>query len=453
MTKKLFTVFFIITYILLNIQVVAESNPAKQGKKKIYTFTLSQDIMPAAWRLVKRAIEEAEAMNADYIIIRLNTYGGLVNIADSIRTKLLNAKPITIVFIDNNAASAGALISIACDSIYMVKGASIGAATVVGQSGEQMPDKYQSYMRSTMRSTAEAQGRDPEIAQAMVDDRIHIPGVIDSGYTLTFTTSEAIKNGFCEGEATSIQDVIAKLGIEDYELIKYQGNALESIIGFLLHPVVSGILMLLIVGGLYFELQTPGVGFPLIAAMIAATLYFAPLYLEGLAEHWEILLFIAGIALLAVELFLIPGFGVAGISGLLLIIGGLTLALIRNVVFDFSLTGFDEIGTALLRVVVSLFAGLGLMLIFGRNLLTSHFFLRMVLLDTQNKNRGNSSHDPVLDTMVGKQGVTITPLRPAGTVEIDNERYDVISDGEHIEKDAKVEVVKIRGNYLVVKKI
>ena len=163
-----------------------------------------------------------------------------------------------------------------------------------------MPDKYQSYMRSMMRSTAEAKNRDPEIAQAMVDERVYIPGISDSGEVLTFTTSEAIEHRFCEGEAESIEEVLEMAGIKDYDLIKHELSATDKIIGWLIHPVVSGILIMIIIGGIYFELQTPGVGFPIAAAIIAALLYFAPLYLEGLANNWEILIFVVGLILIAV---------------------------------------------------------------------------------------------------------------------------------------------------------
>ncbi|HML85209.1 MAG TPA: nodulation protein NfeD, partial [Bacteroidales bacterium] len=202
------------------------------------------------------------------------------------------------VYIDNNAASAGALISIACDSIYMRSGANMGAATVVDQTGKAMPDKYQSYMRSMMRSTAEVKGRDPKIAEAMVDPRISVPGLIDSTMVLTFTPTEAIKWGYCQGSAENIPELLAKVGIDKYTIIKQEITPLDKFINFLINPLVSGVLIMIIVAGIYFELQTPGIGFPSFAAIAAAVLYFAPLYLEGLAANWEILLFIIGLILL-----------------------------------------------------------------------------------------------------------------------------------------------------------
>ena len=298
------------------------------GTVKVYTFDIKEMIAPPVWRTTKLAMENASKLKADLILIHMNTYGGTLDDADSIRTKILNSKIPVYVFIDKNAASAGALISIACDSIYMAPGASIGAATVVDQSGKPLPDKYQSYMRSMMRATAEAKGRDALIAQAMVDPRLNVPGISDSGQVLTFTTSEAIQHNFCEGKAENLEDVLKIAGVENHTFINHEISALDKIIGWLINPFVSGILIMIIIGGIYFELQTPGIGFPLGAAALAALLYFAPLYLEGLANHWEILLFVVGIVLVLIEIFAIPGFGVTGVSGIILIISGLTLSMV-----------------------------------------------------------------------------------------------------------------------------
>ncbi len=232
----------------------------------------------------------------------MNTYGGMLDAADSIRTKILDSDIPVYVFIDKNAASAGALISIACDSIYMAPGSNIGAATVVDQEGKVLPDKYQSYMRSMMRSTAEAKNRDPEIAQAMVDPKVYVAGISDTGQVLTFTTSEAVEHDFCEAEVGDIYEVLEHAGYDNYEFIEHKISATDRIIGWLITPMISGVLIMIIIGGIYFELQSPGIGFPIAASVIAALLYFAPLYLEGLANNWEILLFILGITLLIIEI-------------------------------------------------------------------------------------------------------------------------------------------------------
>lgn len=428
-----------------------EETPEKEPL--VYQFEITSDIYPAVWRKVDKAVDEAEELNADYILIRMNTYGGLVDAADSIRSKLLKANPTTIVFIDNNAASAGALISLACDSIYMNKGAQIGAATVVNQTGEQAPDKYQSYMRATMRSTAEAQNRDPEIAEAMVDDRIEIKGIIEKGKTLTFTTSEAIKHNFCEGEFNSIGEIKEHLGIQDHKTVQYTEGATEKLISFLLHPMVSSILLMMIFGGIYFELQTPGVGFPIAAAILGAVLYFAPNYIEGLAANWEILLFIAGLILIAIELFAIPGFGVAGVSGIILMMTSLVLSLLNNDMFDFSMTHTMDAVKAVVTVGVPVMLLMTLLLFLGHNILNSPLFKRIALEEVQESSEGYSVEQVSLKGLIGQQGIASTVLRPSGKVEINGELYDAITDGEWISPGENIKVVSYQSSYVLVKKI
>ena len=368
--------------ILLALTGIAKS----QDKKLVFVLNIKQDITKATWRQTQQAFDEANALGADVLLIHMNTYGGLVQDADSIRTMILQSSLPVYVFIDNNAASAGALISIACDSIYMRPGGSIGAATVVNPTGQAMPDKYQSYMRSTMRATAEAHGkvtlvngndtitkwrRDPKIAEAMVDPSVEIEGVIDSGKVLTFTPAEAINNGYCEGIAENIPEVLKKVGIENYEIAEYKPTWIERIIGFLVLPMISGLLIMAIIGGIYFEMQSPGIGFPLGVAIVAAVLYFAPLYLEGLAEHWEILIFIIGIILVIIEIFVIPGFGVAGISGILLIFSGLVLSLINNINFEFKHVELSKVAVAITTVVLGVFGGFIGSLFLGKKLFTA----------------------------------------------------------------------------------
>jgi len=233
-------------------------------------------IDPRTNRYSELALERAEEIQADYVILELDTYGGALTDADEIRTRVLEYKRPIYAFINRDAASAGALISIACDSIYMAEGSSIGAATVVNQEGAAAPDKYQSYMRSIMRSTAEANGRNPRLAEAMVDEDIDIDSIATEGKILTLSTSEALKYGFCEAEVSSIDEIMSRSGIQEYEVEEFSLGASEKIISLFLNPFVSGILILIIIGGIYFELQTPGVGFPILASIVAVILYFVP---------------------------------------------------------------------------------------------------------------------------------------------------------------------------------
>ena len=285
-------------------------------KKKVLVGKIDNNIDPRTNRYSKLLLEEASENDYDIVVIEMDTYGGAVNDADDIRTRILDFEIPIYVWINKDAASAGALISIACDSIYMSSGASIGAATVVTGDGTQAPDKYQSYMRSIMRSTAEAKGRDPKIAEAMVDEDIEVDSISMEGKVITFSTKEAIKYGFCDAELNSVVEIMERQGIEDYEITKFELGSTEDIISFFLNPVVSSILILLILGGLYFELQTPGIGFPIIASITALILYLVPYYLNGVAENWEIIMFFVGVILIMLEVFVIPGFGIFGITGL-----------------------------------------------------------------------------------------------------------------------------------------
>ena len=277
--------------------------------------------------------------------------------ADEIRTAILNYERPVYAFINKDAASAGALISIACDSIYMSTGSSIGAATVVTGEGEAAPDKYQSYMRSIMRSTAEAKGRNPEIAEAMVDEEIRLDSLIKDGKVLTFSVSEAIEYGFCEAEVEGVSDIMLRSGVAQYDITLFELDWSERFIALFLNPAVSGVLILLILGGLYFELQSPGIGFPIVASMVAALLYFTPYYLNGLAENWEIIVFFIGLLLIALEVFVIPGFGLPGILGLTFTIGSLTLVMINNDGLNFDLIEASLLNNALITSLSWIFRG------------------------------------------------------------------------------------------------
>lgn len=440
------------------------------AQRKILTYEIFDEINSTSWLYTQGAFRQAEAENADCVILHLNTYGGEVVYADSIRTKILNSKIPVYVFIDNNAASAGALISIACDSIFMRQGGNIGAATVVsGTSGEKMPDKYQSYMRSTMRSTAEAHGkiremrngvaherwfRNPTIAEAMVDERIYIKNIVDSTQILTFTTDEAIANGYCEGKAETIADVASVVAGDGYTITEYRPSALESAKGFLLDSALRSILILIIIGGIYFELQTPGVGIPILASIIAALLYFAPLYIDGLAANWEIALFVVGLALVALEVFVIPGFGVAGIAGILCIIGSLAMSMMDNDRFDFETVPTENILRAFATVSVAIVGSIIVCIILGKTVFRRRNALtRSIILDTaQNAEDGFVGIDTSIENYIGRKAKALTPLRPSGKVSIDGKTLDAITEGEFISKGAEVVIKSVSSAQVVVSK-
>ena len=425
-----------------------------EDKTKIYFFKLEEDIAQPAVMRVEKALEKAKENNSDLVIMQLNTFGGELAAADKIRTMLLQSEIPVWAYINNNAASAGALISIACERIYMHSGSSIGAATVVNQTGEVQPDKYQSYMRSLMRTTAETRGRRPDIAEAMVDPDIEVKGIVDSGKVLTFTTEEAIANNYCEGQAESIAELLKTTNITSYTIEEQHYTLVEKIINFLINPMISGLLIMLIIGGIYFEFQSPGIGFPLAAAILGALLYFAPLYLEGLAANWEIIIFVIGIVLLAIEIFVFPGFGIAGIGGIICIIGGLALSLIGNVGFDFSIVPSSDMIQSFSTVIISVSIAFPLAIWLGKKMFTNNMFgAKLALVAEQKASEGYTVSQPVFNSLIGEKGVAETILRPSGKVRIANDVYDAVAQISYIERGEKIVVVEHENSNLVVAKV
>jgi len=439
---------------------------AQDSKPLIYRINIKENIGSNTWIYLQNGLHEAIEKEARAVLLHMNTYGGGVLEADSMRTAILNFPLPVYVFIDNNAASAGALISIACDSIFMRNSASIGAATVVdGATGAAAPDKYQSYMRGTMRATAESHGktvtlqegdtitkwrRDPLIAEAMVDERIVIPGFADSTQILTLTASQAMELGYCDGVAESVHEVIVSyLGESDYLLETYNPSFYDKIKGFLTNGVVQAFLIMFIIGGIYFELQSPGLGFPTAAAITAAILYFAPLYLTGYAQNWEVLLFVLGLIFIVFEIFVVPGFGVPGILGILFIFSALVLALVGNIRFNFEELPPTELFRAVMIVLGGMGMGVGL-IIYLSSRIGKPGFLNHAALHADQEGFVSVSMGPM--TMVGKSGVAATVLRPSGRVNVAGEYYDAISLKGFIEQGEEVVVKRFENFQLYVLK-
>lgn len=431
---------------------------------KVYTFPINGDIMPAQQRLVSKCLTEAREQETDLVVIRMNTYGGLVNVADSIRTMILNYPTPIWVYIDNQAASAGALIALAADRIYMHPGGSIGAASVVDQNGQPMPDKFQSFMRATMRATAESHGqvieriengdtirrwwRDPQTAEAMVGRTVADSTTVN---VLTFTASEAVKNHFSEGTASSLKETLAQGGVETYTLTEYRPTTLDRLLAWLMNPVVQGIFVMMIVGGIYFELQSPGIGFALVVAILGAVLYFAPLYLEGVAQNWELILFIIGLVLLAVEIFVLPGFGIAGVAGIVAVILGLSFAAIDNDLLRHLPTGEITVGWILQPILVVIIATTAALI--GGLLLSKRFLTgttplqrKVVLTAEMAPEQGYVSHPQVASELIGKTAEVAAVLRPSGRVIIDGIYYDAIAEeGQFIPRGKQVIITRFEG--------
>lgn len=411
-------------FVLLSALLLSLMLNASDSLTVFYRIRLDQDIDPSSQRLVTLGLEKAVAAEADYILLDINTYGGAVNAADSIRSAVLHSDIPVVAYINMQAASAGALISIACDSIYMKTGSSIGAATVVDQAGQVMPDKYQSFMRGMMRATAQANGRDPHIAESMTD----------TANVLSMTPSEAVAAGYCEGICESEFEVAQKVTGNDEFIIKNMEDDmtwLDRLIQFLLNPLLQSIFMMMIIGGIFVEIRTPGIGLPLLTAMVGALLYFAPGYLGHLVSYWEIILFFVGLVLIGVEIFVLPGFGVCGITGIIAVVVSLAFAMVDNAElfhWDGSLNlepVLMPLGIVIISASVAIFGSVWLV----KKLYATRSFDHIALRQEMKAEEGFTGVVTGLESLVGEIVTVFTDLRPSGKV--------MTSDGRILEATLK----------------
>lgn len=414
----------------------------------IYYGNIEGDIDLGLAPYVKRVISEAEKNSAAAVIFRINTFGGRVDAATQIKDAILNSKLKTIAFIDKRAISAGALIALSCEKIVMVPGASMGATTVVDAAGQKQSEKYQSYMRSEMRSTAEKNGRRTDIAQGMVDETIVVPDLQDDSTKLiTLTSEEAFKFKMADTILTSIDELKDAFGYKNAKIIKITSNWAEDFVRFLNNPIVSSLLIMIGLIGLYTEIKTPGWGLPGTIGLISLALFFGAGYILQLASIIEILLFVFGVILLLIEIFVIPGFGIFGILGISFIVAGLFLGLIS----DLSLVDWNLISFAIVQLAAS-FLGTGIIItILLRYLPKTNMFSKLILQEKVEEKSGYGTK-PNLAELIGKEGTAFTDLRPSGTALIDGKRIDVITEGDYITHGSAIIVKSVEGSKVIVEK-
>lgn len=409
---------------------------------------------------VKRSIALAEARGARAIVIDVDTFGGRVDAATVIRDALLQTSIPVIAYVNRRAISAGALISYAADHIVFASGASMGAATPVQMQGgqaEAVGEKMVSYMRSEMRATAEANGRNGDVAEAMVDREIEVEGVSEAGKLLTLTTDQALKIGLATAKHESLTSVLDALKLSKASRITPQTNWAEGIARFLTDPVVSGLLMSLGMLGLLIELYSPGFGFAGGLGLLCLTLFFGGHMVVDLAGWEEVIVFGLGVVLLAVEIFIIPGFGVVGALGIAAVVASLVMALLGTSVgaaWDMGVFG-SALGTVLLSVAGAVVA----MFVIGKFLPQSRFG-RFLVLETALASSSHSTAEGGAPDFLanpaawhaykGKAGRAETDLRLAGKAIIDGELVDVVSQHEYIKKGTAIRVIAVEGVRIVV---
>jgi membrane-bound serine protease (ClpP class) len=424
---------------------------ADRGAKHVHVAPIEGMIDLGLAPYLQRVLDEAQADGAAAVILDINTFGGRVDAAVVIRDALLGAKVRTIAFVNKRAISAGALISLAAETLVMAEGATIGAATPVqaGQPGEAakpVDEKTVSYVRKEFRATAEYRKRPPEIAEAMVDPDVAIAGVIGKGKLLTLTTDEAMRAKVADFRADNLEAVLLQVGLAGAELRVARPNWAENLVRFLTHPVISSLLITVGILGIVVELRTPGFGIPGALGIVSLGLFFWGHSLVQLAGWEEILLVTVGVVLLAVEIFVIPGFGVVGGLGIAMMLGGLVLSLVG------AQDSIDTVFEAALRVSLSLVLAIIASLVLMRFLPHTRMGRRLVLDTGLSAGEGYASAPESDSQWLGRIGVASTPLHPAGIAEIEGSRVDVVSMGEPVDAGETIEVVRVDGNRIVVRR-
>lgn len=436
----------------VSVQAASEARDTVSRELSFYRIRLDADIDRAAERLVSKGLQKASESGADYVILDIDTYGGAVDAADSIRSAILRSRIPVVAYVNLQAASAGALISIACDSIYMSPGSSIGAATVVSQTGEVMPEKYQSFMRGMMRSTAEMNGRNPAVAEAMVD----------TAHVLSLTPEEAAGAGYCEGICADIENVAETVasgtgqdGAVTWKIVNMELTWIEKLVQILLNPLLQSIFLMMIIGGIYVEIRTPGIGLPLVTAIVGALLYFAPLYVENLAQNWEILLFVAGLILIGLEIFVFPGFGVSGIAGIASVVLALAFAMVDNSEL-FTSDGKFDITPVLIPagiVIISAFAGLAGGVLLVRWLYTTRSFDYIALRKSLDEKDGYIGVPSADESLKGREAKVFSDMMPSGKVVCDGRIHEATMTYGFALKGETVRIVRMEQGRLYCEKL
>ncbi|MEX2582467.1 MAG: NfeD family protein [Gemmatimonadota bacterium] len=411
----------------------------------VYRVPLTGVVEMGLAPFIARSIDEAESAGAAALILDIDTPGGRVDAAEQIVDAIGDADIPVYAYVNRRALSAGALIALAADGVYMRPGSTLGAATPVTGDGATASEKVVSAMRSAFRSLAEARDLDPRVAEAMVDESIEIPGVVAAGDLLTLSTAEAVRLGYA-AETENLESLLAAIGSPAVQVVETSPNWAERVVRFFTNPLVAPFLLSLGFLGLLIEIKTPAFGIAGLAGISSLALFFGSHFIIGLAG-WEVALLLGlGIILLLVEVLVIPGFGVAGVLGLLAMVASIFLSLVGR---------FPT--TSDLFVAVNVLAGSLVIVGFGG--------WQLVKRLPEDRRARNLLHQSELtralgyasakrrDELVGLEGVTLTDLRPAGTARVGPEKIDVVSDGPWVSAGTAVRIIRSEGYRHVVEPI
>ena len=410
---------------------------------------------------IQRTLEDAESNEATAVIFDINTFGGRVDAATQIKDAILGADILTIAFINRRAISAGALISLSCEKIYMTGGGLIGAATAVDMTGKKGSEKVISFMREEMASTAEKRGRSKEIARGMVDEELTFTHLViggDSikvddiegrkdGKLISLTTEQALKYKIADGTAENMEALLDSLGYSSVQTIETTENWSEAIVRFLTNPVVASLLTTFGFLGILFELQSPGWGIPGFVGLACLILSLSASYIAQLATMSDMLFVLTGLALILLEVLVIPGFGIAGLGGIGLMIYGLYLLLLPDIPVS-----EEVLGQAMDGFLIGLVGAVIGVVLLVKLMIKTKFWEQLTAPDTQKKEDGYSN-TLGWESLQGETGIADTDLHPSGWVRVKDQRIFVVSEGEFIEEGKEIKILSVDGNRVLVREL
>uniref|UniRef100_UPI00406C45B4 NfeD family protein n=1 Tax=Psychrobacillus sp. FSL H8-0483 TaxID=2921389 RepID=UPI00406C45B4 len=432
---KLSRYFISICMLLLSFSIVIPSFAAETTV--VYKIPVYKEVEKGLYAFLKRSIHDAEEAGAEAIIFDINTPGGFVDSAEDIINLLDSTSIRKIAYINSEALSAGAYLALHTDEIYMSPNGTIGAAAVIDSSGNAADKKATSAWIAKMINAAELTGKDPIYAQAMADETVHLPEYrAPKGELLTLSSAEALEVKYSNGTVSSFEELLKVTNLSGAKVVETEQAFVESLARFVTNPIIVPILLSIASLGLILELYSPGFGVAGTMGLISLGLFFFGHLVAGLAGYETIIIFIIGAILIIAEFFL--PFGISGILGVIAII------------FSIILAGGDlvQMSIAVLIALTVAILGMVIMMKFFRKGLKA--LNKVILTDATTTEQGYVSNQNRLD-LVGKLAETMTPLRPAGTIRIGNERIDAVSDGSFIGKDKLVKIIKVEGSRIVVR--
>lgn len=427
--KSIFVIMILISIFIFSGLVNGNTND-----KNVYVIPIEGEITPATYYYVKHNMDIVQKdPNAQAIVFEIDTYGGRIDSSEKISQLILNTDLHTISFVNTKAASAGVLLTISSNSIAMAPSATIGSAETVPNT-----EKVLSTWVALLRSVAQERGRDEKIVVAMADKYMALPGISDMGRLLNLTALDAQQLKFTDIIAEDHNQVLEILKIPYSNIVTAETTNGIRLANFANNPYVASILLTIGFVGFLAEIFIPGFGIAGTASLISFAIYFSGNVLAGNTGLSTIIIFLAGIILLITEAF-IPGFGVAGLGGILCIVTSIFLA-------------SSSVTAALISILISLVSTIIIFIIILKYAPKNKHFDRLVLNTKLNKEKGYTS-SVGYSQYLGKTGIVTTALRPSGTISVDGQLLDVVSQGQYIEKGQLVKVSKIEGRRIVVQKI